>query len=91
MDIIDTETNEASTPDRARTEAETDLDIGASTSEDARIDGEALMDDYNISPSSRSRYGRTLKSRSSINNIVDSPQVHAMYFFYASLSNEASM
>lgn len=84
MDTVGTETSEASTPDRARTEAETDLDTRASTSEDACLDGEALMDDYNIvSPSGRSRYGRAIKLRSSISNTVDSPQVHAVSFFYA--------
>lgn len=91
MDTVGTESNEASTPDRARTEAETDVNTTASTSEDACIDGEALMDDYNECPSSRSRYGRTLKPRSIVSDTVDSPQVHAMYFFYASPSNEASM
>ncbi|XP_077258296.1 nuclear receptor binding SET domain protein isoform X1 [Temnothorax americanus] len=78
MDTIDTETtSEVSALDRARSEAddEIDVNVGASTSEDA-CDGEALLDDDDCNgwTPNKSRYGRTIKPTSIMGITVDSLQ-----------------
>ncbi|KAL0116161.1 hypothetical protein PUN28_011190 [Cardiocondyla obscurior] len=62
MNTTSTENNEVSTPDRSTPQA-SDVDISTLTNEDV-CNGEALMDDCNDCPPSKSRYGRTIKSRS---------------------------
>ncbi|XP_018312439.1 histone-lysine N-methyltransferase NSD2 [Mycetomoellerius zeteki] len=70
MNTISTESRKASVPNRATSQAETN-ETRASTSEDAYDDRETLQDEYNGSTPSRSRYGRTIKPRSTIHNAMD--------------------
>ncbi|XP_039304708.1 histone-lysine N-methyltransferase NSD2 isoform X2 [Solenopsis invicta] len=69
-----TQTSEASAPDRAKSQAVTNVNAKASTSEKASNVREDSQDDSDGSPPSRSRYGRMIKSRSTGSNSVDSPQ-----------------
>ncbi|XP_028044600.1 histone-lysine N-methyltransferase NSD2 isoform X2 [Monomorium pharaonis] len=74
MSIIGTEMSKVSTPDRIGSQATIDENAETSMSEDASNDKEDLQNDSNGFLPSRSRYGRMIRSRSSTNNTVDSPQ-----------------
>ncbi|XP_011707268.1 PREDICTED: histone-lysine N-methyltransferase NSD2 isoform X2 [Wasmannia auropunctata] len=76
MSTVGAESSKASVPDRAGSQApEIDDRVGASTSEEGTCDDrETPQDAYNGCAPSRSRYGRTIKPRFTVNMAEDSPQ-----------------
>lgn len=67
---------------KASTLVESDENVGVSN-ENVYNGQEGLHDDYNGSPSARSRYGRIIRPKSSSNDATNSLQVDALHMFHA--------